>query len=120
VNELIAFVQARRDEDQRAAKRAPSGPWEVDGDNIVSGRLVVARDCILPHIVRHDPGRVLADVAAVRAIVARYEDCLARLDDPDYSTAAAADQIREYEDFVLPSLALPYADHPDYREEWKP
>lgn len=33
----------------------------------------------------------------------------------------AQDQVSEYfSRFILETLALPYADHPDYRDEWRP
>lgn len=58
------------------------------------------------HIVRHDPARVLAEVEAKRRIV----DVCAEPDDNGYDVAM----------MVLPLLALPYADHPDWRPEWAP
>jgi len=64
--------------------------------------------------------RTLREVEAKLAILTRYEDCLARMEDPDYPAAVARDQAREYEDFVLPPLAAIYSDHPDYRQEWRP
>jgi len=33
---------------------------------------------------------------------------------------AAADKVVGYDARILELLALPYADHPDYRQEWKP
>lgn len=62
----------------------------------------------------------LREAEAVRGILARYEDCLVRQVDRNYSEAAAYDQAREYEDFVLPNLAAVHSAHPDYLEEWKP
>jgi hypothetical protein len=64
--------------------------------------------------------RTLREVTAKRAIIARYEDCLIRIEDDDYPAGPAADQAREYEDFVLPNLAAVDCDHPDYKPEWKP
>lgn len=57
------------------------------------------------HIARHDPARILAECAAKRQIV---EYCSDQLGD-------------EYERIpVLELLAQPYADHPEYRPEWRP
>ena len=50
------------------------------------------------HIARHDPARVLAECDAKRRIVERRN----HLDGP-----------------TLRALAAVYADHPDWREEWK-
>jgi hypothetical protein len=53
------------------------------------------------HVARHDPARVLREVEAKRQIIDLVAGAYA-----GYS--------------VLPRLALPYADRPGYREEWKP
>jgi Family of unknown function (DUF6221) len=58
------------------------------------------------HVRRHGPARVLADCEARRRIVEQFS--LTRT-----MTGSA---------FVTPLLrllALPYADHPDHREEWR-
>jgi hypothetical protein len=82
------------------------------------------------HIARHDPARVLADVEAKRELVklhgravlragggAQYFDTetVCRSCEPNY-------QFRElsWPCTTLRLLALPYADHPDYRDEWRP
>jgi alkanesulfonate monooxygenase SsuD/methylene tetrahydromethanopterin reductase-like flavin-dependent oxidoreductase (luciferase family) len=128
VDELIAFITARLDEDEASAKAvAFRSRFTAMGNSVQSpgGRgnppMPIA-DVIDPetasHIARHDPARVLREVAAKRAILARYEDCLARMEDPDYSHVTARDQAREYEDFVLPNLATVWSNHPDYRQEW--
>jgi hypothetical protein len=65
------------------------------------------------HVVRHDPARVLAECDAKRRIVElcqrlehkRMNDNLWNIDEDEE---------------ILAALALPYANHPDYREEWKP
>jgi hypothetical protein len=62
------------------------------------------------HLAPDDPIRVLADSAGKRRIV---EEC-----DPDRNAAAVA--ASGLADRVLRELALPYADHADYREEWRP
>jgi len=61
------------------------------------------------HIARHDPARVLAECEAKRRIVDSYRYLTA---DPELRMQAWT--------FALRCLALPYADHPDYREEWRP
>jgi fructoselysine-6-P-deglycase FrlB-like protein len=54
-----------------------------------------------------DPAHLLAECEAKRRIVEACADVLA------YDAEALPQD-------VLRFLALPYADHPDYREEWKP
>lgn len=84
------------------------------------------------HIARHDPARVLADVEAKRELVERYEASLKRSvefrqrADSDAETETQKMQ-RSHENIqllvllgVVKLLALPYADHPDYREDWRP
>ncbi len=132
--DLIAFLEARLAEDEAAAKAAASvaGPhwhhdrfWPGDGSSATTMILSAAgspladtlhRDDeeMAPFIARHDPARALREVEADRRILARYQDCLARMEDPDYPQGVARDQAREYEDFVLPNLLMKWADHPDY------
>src|ERR1039457_110053 len=113
MSDLTAFLNARIDEAEEAEKvsLAGSGPWTLPQCH---------RDDDVRHIVRHDPVRVLREVEAKQNILARYEDCLTRQEDQDYPYAPAAEQAREYEDFVLPNLAASYSDHPDYDPDWKP
>ena len=91
--------------------RTAAGPWTAGGRELAPPASV---------LVVHDPARVLREVEAKRRILARYEDCLARMEDPAYPQSVAADQAREYEDFVLPNLAAVYSDHADFRSEWTP
>jgi hypothetical protein len=53
--------------------------------------------------------RVLAECAAKRAIVEYAQECDRML---------GAEPV--IADHFLRILAVPYADHPDYREEWRP
>jgi hypothetical protein len=128
----VTFAQARLDEDETAAKSATDGPWYAVGNEIRGHDRTYAGgepDILVvkhtwpqeaAHIVRHDPARALREVEAGRRILARYEDCLARMEDPDYPQGVARDQAREYEDFVLPNLLYRWADHPDYEPAWLP
>jgi acyl-coenzyme A thioesterase PaaI-like protein len=61
----------------------------------------------------------LAEVEAKRRILDRYEDALARQTDPDESQMAADIQVREYEDWIIPAIAQPYAGQPGWREQWR-
>lgn len=60
------------------------------------------------HIARHDPARVLGEVAAKRGIVAKVRQGMVN--------------IRIFPGLweSMQLLAVPYDDHPDYREEWRP
>lgn len=67
------------------------------------------------------PARVLADVAAKRATFNHLANLAAACpeddwpDDGNMCAAPVADQAR----YILRLLAQPYADHPQFREEWK-
>jgi hypothetical protein len=58
-------------------------------------------------------------VAAMRRIVGIWSLQMSEPED-DYPTGPIGGEGAEVYYEVLQHLALPYADHPDYREEWKP
>lgn len=124
---LTEFLLARLDEDEAVARAAVTqegeATWYVapvhtapritrvrtSRDNVpvalVEGIEKIHDDTHLSeHIARHDPARVLAEVEAKRRIVARLAD----------------ESSRRYDYDTLRLLALPYADHPDYDEAWRP
>ncbi|WP_432752453.1 DUF6221 family protein [Streptomyces sp. JL2001] len=71
-------------------------------------------DAIARHIARFDPRRIAAEVDAKRRILAHVA---AELDD------SGGDNPWWYADKMTPILgllAMPYADHPDYDEAWRP
>jgi hypothetical protein len=128
IDEMIAFVAARLDEDEAAAKSAaaetaagwftgtsedsdersvcytgpstlhPGSMWDYD----IADRVPQAAAA---HIARHDPARALREVAAKRAILLQWEHS------PPGSPALTN---------ALYQLAAVYSDHPGYRPEWKP
>jgi hypothetical protein len=114
VDDLIAFLKARLDEDVKVARDATF--WT---GGVPEWTARAEPDWV--HIARHDPARVLAEVEAKRRIIDRAEfvanhgparDHVRALDMTTGASAALRD--------VLRLLALPYADHPAYREEWRP
>lgn len=42
------------------------------------------------------------------------------MEDPEYSQMAANIERQEYEDWILPNLAMTWADHPEYEPAWLP
>jgi len=116
---LTEFLLARIAEDEASARESYEAVPPAFG---AYGRLMLAA---IDYLIV-DPDRVLAECEAKRRIV---EWCSER--DQVYIGTFATDIPRE-KDFVpgalvhqtdaitLRFLALPYADHPDYREEWKP
>lgn len=67
------------------------------------------------HIARHDPARVLAEVAAKRAILARLADTA-----PPYADSRQQEIHETLRDEVVPHLAAVHASHEAYRPEWAP
>ncbi|WP_033288267.1 DUF6221 family protein [Amycolatopsis jejuensis] len=153
MDDLIAFLRARLEEDEQHAQaccpvRWVSGPFgvqvdptEIRDNKLAYGNLgyVAGSDpnelgfAYRAHIARHDPARVLAEVDAKRRIIELHTPrkrhdgdlecptCVYTGEDED----AGGNRFRyvEHEDApceTLLLLALPYAGHPDYREEWKP
>jgi hypothetical protein len=115
--DLADFLLARIAEDEEAARAAIEPdqlhPW---GDRTLPRR----RPEDVPdevrgylggtwgeHFARWDPARVLAECDAKRRIVQWVQRWPWRAEPPSSV------------DGLLPILALPYADHPDYREEWR-
>ena len=138
MSDLIEFLRARLNEDERAAVWAMQGPWRlhrIPADSAwqitgTSGTHSVARipdsgqnEGTVRHIALHDPARVLREVEAKRAIVERHQlgSWHSHVLDADVKTCRACGTPDE--DWPCPDLrllALPYSDHPDYREDWRP
>jgi hypothetical protein len=111
VDDLVAFLRARLDEDERVA-RAAAGHHVFDGTGIVVEHYATGtRSSGVPsHVARQlarwDPARVLAEVEAKRQLV----NFFARMPEMSYDSA----------EWGLMLLALPYVGHPDYQQEWRP
>ena len=97
MNELIAFVKARLDEDEADAK-----PWQ-------EWIALFAAEGF------HNPSRVLCEVAAGRRILAR---CL-KLREHRYDSAE--DEGRAWlANEMIAYLAISWSGHADYRQKWAP
>lgn len=106
MQDLLTFLNARLDEDERVALGARGRTWTPED---LAGGITEFHSGTFEHIARHDPARVLREVEAKRRIIGL---CVGTLEDEDYGLVLAQE--------VLQRLALPYAEHPDYREEWRP
>ena len=139
--ELAEFLRARLNEDERAARTAFPAPWirhdkvaGVHADDSTPERTygTAVADCRrvrdgygvpnADHIARWGPARVLAEVDAKRRILA---ECSYWYDKVNASATEKHPMPNLAERFevampVLALLPLPYADHPDYREDWRP
>jgi Family of unknown function (DUF6221) len=147
VDDLLEFLNARIGEDEAAAVQATPGPWEFEGDDPADDELYTVHDgaggdltgqtvawtrhrqvANGQHIARHDPARVLRDVAFRRKLIGfalrnaasidgEWGDCHDAADIAaglcsGHGDAAARD--------ILGLLAAIWCDHPDYRPEWEP
>jgi hypothetical protein len=131
--DLAEFLLARIKDDENTARASTPGPWRwfpgraglpaflestgakathwVEGQSFEAPTVVLGtnqgvmlrvRGRDAEHIAAWHPTRVLAECRAKRQVV----------------EGVTADEATR--DLVLRTLALPYADHPDYREEWRP
>ncbi|WP_327160569.1 DUF6221 family protein [Streptomyces zaomyceticus] len=140
----IAFLRARLDEDWKLAYESGCGgrdDWVFDPEDPWNGpngpREVVRRATggfiavVDPdhgkygtwnarHIARHDPARALAEVDAKRQIIELHGPAEYEYSDVDVCSTCDRGGPLPYPCPTLRLLALPYADHPDYRDEWRP
>jgi hypothetical protein len=135
VNELTEFLRARLDERELLASKASPGPWYANAEHdeiLAADDITVAEGFALSgpqlratvdHIVYNDPARVLAEVDAKRQIIELAEEA-SGLDmqvDGEFRVGPRDTKTEPYVgDAILMRLALPYASHPGYREEWRP
>jgi hypothetical protein len=110
-DDVATFLHARLDEDESVA-RACAGDGEWDADSIAIYGEGLAPE-VRNHMARHDPARVLADVTAKREVLRLAEGF------HDYAETFMNGVASRMEG-ALRLFALAYADHPDYREEWRP
>ena len=131
MSDLAAFLRARLDEDEATAKgTASSSPWtvsDVNDDGTSDVESADAPDGLwhgwvaghiaggdANHIARHDPARVLLEVAAKRAILGWHPAERMR-----YIDASRCPQCElTWPCPTVRHLAAVYQDHPDYRQEW--
>lgn len=119
---LVEFLLERFDDDEDLARMAGGRRWhetfvgidDEDGSEILYVDDGPGITVGYKHVVRHDPANVLADLAAKRGIVE-----MATPEWSDDGEPVGGGYVEAWWDTVR-LLALPYADHPDYREEWRP
>ena len=107
--DLVEFLNARLDEDEVAARDLLK-PYAW-GYSV----FYEASQEELAHIERYRPARVLADVQAQRAILAEHERRAKLIVDGYYDDHADLVDL----DWLVRLLAQPYADHADYRQDWR-
>jgi hypothetical protein len=123
---LDEFLLARIAEDKRIATDAARAGGRDHWTTADLPGCGPPHDRAAEHVSRNDPARVLAECTAKRRLVLACRDIR-----PDLAFLGA--RPRGLADFPLPPtnehqlaaltlalLALPYADHSDYRKEWRP
>ncbi|MFC9247766.1 DUF6221 family protein [Streptomyces sp. NPDC057136] len=133
MDDLVQFLRDRLDEGEAVARAATQGDW------------VWSREFVTPpgyhhrtigplepgdaaHIARHDPARVLREVEAKREILRWHSTPHTVVDGFCADEGGPCTHRGEAECTLcggtgcptLRLLALPYADHPDYQETWRP
>jgi hypothetical protein len=136
VEDLVQWLRAQLDEDERIARAASDGPWaayrgpektwQSKGDLIHPVRtwdhklgdpvIMAAYWADSRHIAEWDPQRVLREIDAKRQMLTAYAQVAANdVNEVEYAHGYA-NALGE----AVRLLALPYADRPGYREEWAP
>lgn len=107
---LAEFLLARIGEDEAAAQRVTRHELMT----ALNRSLAPAAESTL-FIARHDPARVLVDCQLRRAVVGLWQDPgqFPIWNREEYVRSVAIED-------CMRLLALPYADHPDYDEAWRP
>ena len=108
---LVEFLLARIAEDEEGARRASA----VEGGDFAIAALPLP---LMEGIRPGFPTRVLAECEAKRRIIdaARHAEFQGGSAEIVMFDGWPRDGVWP----VLAALALPYASHPDYREEWRP
>lgn len=144
MTDLVTWYLAQLDAEEAAARAAqealPEGRWWVDGPAQASSKFWVyatgekfQHEATAAHIARHDPARVLAEVAAKRAIVEIHAPRYAVFyREPDRLLADALDSQTVptvahsgphwptiHSEATLRALASVYEGAPGWQEEWR-
>jgi hypothetical protein len=147
MDDLVQFLRDRLGEDERAARLMAEfypTPWETSDRGWMARvmadaptfREVVRLEQwqqepgseeeswlgdIIDHVARHDPARVLAEVDVKRRVLAEVVPAMDDMQEGlafEYGSVGPPKNLLSRD--LLKLLALPYAGHPDYREEWRP
>ncbi len=124
IADLTAFIRARLDEDEQVACAAGNRRWLVQ-DNIIElypereddGFMSWPTRADARHAANWDPIRVLREVEAKRRLLDFWSIAYSK---PEDFPGVEWEKVRANAAWTVRLLALPYADHPDYREQWRP
>ncbi|WP_228988604.1 DUF6221 family protein [Streptomyces sp. DH8] len=147
MDDLAQFLQFLRDriaEDEQTARAATWDEWDsahwtarppqaayeryTVADHLDDGVVVVTpenadADGVGQHIARHDPARALREVEAKRRLVDEFAATGSVPDTPERRASPHWKGDFGYLQGLARAvhlLALPYSDHPDYLDAWRP
>jgi hypothetical protein len=127
MGDLVRFLRDRYDEETALAQAADGDQIEAT-DSLWGTKYLTLRGdheerhttelpaALADHIAIQDPARVLAEVGAKRQLLDKY----AQVADNDVNEVEYAHGYANALGEAIRLLALPYADHPDFRAEWRP
>jgi len=113
MSDVVEFLRARMGEDEAVAREFVAceysgvDAWGEGADHFFEGGA-------------GSPARVLADVEAKRRLV-EHADTVSGMDqqiEGEWGTRGSVPWNEDEGVRILRLLALPYASHPDYRQEW--
>lgn len=143
MNEMITWLRACLDDDEKAAKAATKGPWRHNPDkhwrkpgtaefeeSVFAGPAGDAATSVAgtgpsddpqsmadaAHIARHDPAAVLEDIRMKRDLLDEYE-AVAHLDTDQPPTEYAHGRARGLGEAVK-TIAAAYRHRPGFKESW--
>jgi hypothetical protein len=134
---LVAFLRARLDERERAARFVLSdyaqheATWTVPstgvvdiGEGGIADAMILTGDGPLAEFIAdNDPAFALADVAAKRQLIEVYEQACRSAVSADPAQRLSAQislTIAEVLERPMRALGAVHAGHPDYDESWRP
>lgn len=129
MTDIVEFLRARYAEERALAAAAAAGAgdptWRASDGFVLGDRGVVATGAqeelelpVAQYIASRDPGSSIADIDAKLRIVDLYAEH-ADYDTPDEPYEYATGRIVGL-GVALRLLAVQFAEHQDYREEWRP
>lgn len=149
MDDLVQWLHAQLDEDERTARAATPGPWVANKHKYGAEVYTESGEGVaLDHdaggvgwddadfIAANDPARVLREIDAKRQVIKAFTVSAERMEElaeererlkvRGYDTLmtemdlTTAIHQRDVLGGVLQLFALPYADRPGYRDEWRP
>ncbi|PFG44114.1 hypothetical protein ATJ88_2832 [Isoptericola jiangsuensis] len=114
---ITEFLERRLDEDEKVA-----GAADLVSSGLETPPFSSRYDELTDHILRWRPSRVLAEIRARRHMLELAYEATGLDMDRDLDRALGSRErsgVAYVGDRMLRSLAMPYADHPDYDEAWR-